>query len=175
MPYSPKQKPTKTPGAFRRGLGFIFSPRGYVPVKDIREGGAVIGQLIGAIRAGRPRGRRQIRVDETGHFDVRAMAFDAACSPAEIERRMSNRQRQTRHNTLAYLALGVLLLAAWVAEGSFFAWQDVSVVQSILFLAVVGCFFLLSFYQALVNWQIRIRRLGSVREFLTMNDSWWPK
>ena len=175
MEYPPTEKPNKTQGPIRRGLGFIFSPRGYVPVKDIREGGAVIGELIARIRAGKAKGRRHIRFDETGHFDIVAMAFDAACSPAEIERRMANRRAQTRQWTLGYLVMGSGLLIFWAAEGTLFSWRSVSLVQSLLFLAVVGCFFLLAFYQALVNWQIRCRRLGSVREFLFTNDSWWPK
>ncbi len=175
MDYSPKEKPTKPPGAFRRGLAFIFSPRGYVPVKDIREGGAVIWELIARLRAGKAKRRRQIRFDETGHFDIAAMAFDAACAPAEIERRLKNRQAQTRHWTLGYLVMGSGLLIFWAAEGTLFSWWSVSLLQSLLFLAVVGCIFLLAFYQALVNWQIRSRRLGSVRELLLTNDSWWPK
>jgi hypothetical protein len=175
MEYPPTEKPNKTPGLFRRGLGFIFSPRGYVPVKDIRDGGAVIGELIARIRAGKAKGRRQIRFDETGHFDIAAMAFDAACAPAEIERRMANRRAQTRQWTLGYLVMGSGLLIFWAAEGTFLSWRSVSLVQSLLFFAVVGCFFLLAFYQALVNWQIRCRRLGSVREFLLTNDSWWPR
>jgi hypothetical protein len=175
MEYPPREKPTKTPSAFRRGLGFIFSLRGYVPVKDIREGGSVIRELISQIRAGREKGRRQIRFDENGNFDVRAMAFDAACSPAEIERRLSNRRDQTRHSTLAYLILGSALLIFWAVEGTLFSWRAVRLLQSFLFMTVIACFFLLAFYQALVNWQIRCRRLGSIQEFLLTNDSWWPK
>jgi hypothetical protein len=40
--------------------------------------------------------------------------------------------------------------------------------------AICSCFFLLAFYHALVNWQIRTRRLGTAREFLHADESWWP-
>ncbi len=51
----------------------------------LQNGGSVIGQLFSRIVASRKKGRRQIRFDQDGHFNVLAMTFGAACSPAGID------------------------------------------------------------------------------------------
>ena len=40
--------------------------------------------------------------------------------------------------------------------------------------AICCCFFLMAFYNALINWQVRTRRLGTAREFLDADETWRP-
>ena len=49
-----------------------------------------------------------------------------------------------------------------------------SVAYVVGLLAICTAFFLSAFYNALINWQIRTLRLGTAREFLRAEESWWP-
>jgi hypothetical protein len=44
----------------------------------------------------------------------------------------------------------------------------------VVLLLICGLFCLSAFHNALVNWQCRTERLGTWREFLSTDDSWWP-
>ena len=157
--------PSRKPGRLRRGAGFLLAPHHYVPVEDIRQGRRLIGDLMAVI--GERRGRtRTIRLDAAGSFDIPAMVFDAGITVTEVERRLVNRRVQTRRNTLIDLALGCLLFTAWVWDGGATRFGGMSLIDVALFLAVTACFFVAAFYNALINWQVRARQLGSIAAFL---------
>ena len=170
-----RKRPMKTDrkdGAFWRGAHFIAAP--YVSAgKDIRQGGLFIGDLWRVIRL-RRKASRKIRLYSDKSFDILAMAFDANVAPAEIERRLFNRRIQTRRNTFSYLICGIILLAVWAWEISLKESTTISMLDMMGFLVVAGCFFIAAFFNALINWQVRTRRLGSVGEFLRLEASWWP-
>jgi hypothetical protein len=48
-------------------------------------------------------------------------------------------------------------------------------VLGVEFLPFCMLFFLIAFYNALLNFQIRMRRLLSCREYLLTNESFWPR
>ncbi|MDD2859452.1 MAG: hypothetical protein PHI71_00100 [Acidiphilium sp.] len=137
------------------------------------NGAELIKSLLVEIRTRRA-SRRKIRLNEDGTFDLAAMAFDAALPVSEIERQMANRQLQTARNAKLYLGLGSVLLVVWAIGILDRAAIVVSGVDMVLFLVVIFCVFLAAFANALINWQVRTRRLGRVGEFLGLEGSWWP-
>jgi hypothetical protein len=68
---------------------------------------------------------------------------------------------------------GRLLRCVDLGSGTFLRLYTLAVCHRALCLTC-GLFRLLAFHNALVNWQIRTLRLGSWREFLNTNESWWP-
>jgi hypothetical protein len=169
----PDGEPNEARGLFRRGARFLTGPGGVFPKREIRKGWATIGALREEIQVRRA-GRRKIRLREDGTFDLEAMAFDAGVKIYEIERRMANRQILTARNTKIYLGLGSGLLAFWayvvICGGAMMA----STIRMVAFLAVILCIYVAAFANAFNNWQIRVRRLGSVDEFIRLEGSWWP-
>jgi len=155
-----------TLGTLLRGPVDAFNPR------QIVEGAQVIGRLTDIIRAGPQRDAR-IRVEEDHGLDLPAIAFLAGTSEAEIMRQLANRRRQSAMAAYTYLAGGAGFFVAWV----YVALLQPGYVSLAYVLGLVGfctALFLAAFYNALVNWQVRTRRLGSAREFLATEDSWWP-
>jgi hypothetical protein len=94
-------------------------------------------------------------------------------SRTEIERQLCNRRRQTAVSTYCYLAGGAGFLALWTCE-ALLEPTYASLPYIVALIGLCGVFFLSAFYNALVNWQARTLRLGTAREFLATDDSWWP-
>jgi len=105
-------------------------------------------------------------------IDSEEIAFALGVSITEIERRLANKRIKTRRAALSYLSAAIVMLAFWAYAEILYTYVSWSYVASLLSICVA--FFLASFYNALINWQIRTRRLGTWLEFLYTNDSWWP-
>ena len=165
------------PSTRRRGLwgtlGFVL--RGPVDAfnpKQVTEGAQTIGRLVDVIKAG-PQADPRIRVVDDRTLDLTATAFLAGASQAEVERQLWNRRRQTVVSTYCYLAGGIGFLALWTFEALLEpTYAGLPYILGLI--GLCGVFFLSAFYNALVNWQARTLRLGTAREFLATDDSWWP-
>ncbi len=81
--------------------------------------------------------------------------------------------RIARISTYCYLAGGVGFLALWTFE-ALLQPSYASLPYILGLIGLCGVFFLSAFYNALINWQARTLRLGTAREFLATDDSWWP-
>jgi hypothetical protein len=170
------QSATVAPGKKRHlwgGIKFIFGgPINALGVEHIAAGASVIGNLTDRIRWGPGRDSR-VRVHADRALDLQTMAFNAGVSIAGIEMMLANRRRQTARAVLCYAAGAAGFLGLWL-------WQALStpaytrLPYVIVFLMICGLFCLSAFYNALVNWQIRTLRLGTWREFLSTEESWWP-
>jgi hypothetical protein len=167
-------EPAEARGIFRRGARFLMGPGGLVARNEIGDGAHLIRTLIEDIRAGRA-ARRKIRFNEDGTFDLAAMAFDAGLPVWEIERRLGNRQIQTARNTMLYLGLGVFLLTIWVMAILLHGGIVATGINTLIFLGLILIVFILSFANAFNNWQVRTRRLGTLRDFIHLEGSWWPR
>lgn len=155
-----------TLGSLLRGPVDAFNPR------QVVEGAHTIGRLAEIIRSG-PQPDLRIRVEQDHSLDLPAIAFLAGASETEIRRQMANRRKQSAIATYCYLLGGAGFFLAWI----YAALLQTGYVSLIYVLGLVGfctVFFLSAFYNALINWQVRTRRLGSAREFLATEDSWWP-
>ncbi len=171
----PIRLPTRPgrPRGLWRALRFLLGgPVAAFGAKNVIEGARAIEGLAETIKAG-PGPDRRVRLDESGAFDARAMAFLAGTSVHGLEAKLANRRRQTAQATKVYLFGGVCFLAFWFYEA-----LTVPIFASLPYvlglIAFCAVFFLSAFHNALINWQIRTRRLGSVREFLNAGETWWP-
>ena len=167
-PDQPKQR------TLWRGVRLVMSaPAACFGGKQIRENAGYIGDLVQLIRT-EPGKDLRLRLSKDRNLDVLSMAWDAQVLPSEIERQLDNRRKQSARSTLCYLTGAVLFLVV----GFYHAAAALPASPSLLYVvgmgAICSCFFLLAFYHALVNWQIRTRRLGTAREFLHADESWWP-
>ena len=93
----------------------------------------------------------------------------------ELERRLKVRQRQTARIAYATFALGCIFLTAWTCEALVSPWSAMRVVLALEFLPFCALFFLLAFYNALLNFQIRVGRSAGWREYLSTDKSFWPR
>lgn len=167
-------QPKKQRGLLWRGVGLIVSaPVACLGYRQIAENASSIKTLIGDVRRGPGSDSRVLLADDR-MLDVAAMAWVAQVSPAEIERQLENRKRQTVKATFVYLlGVGVFLALAF-----YHAITTLPLLTTLSYLltmtSICCCFCSMAFYNALVNWQIRTRRLGSAREFLNATETWWP-
>lgn len=170
----PKQKRGIFRSTYRGAKWLAASPVQWMGLKSIRQGAAFIGDLTERARARSVRDPRFKTMDE-GAFDIRATAFSMGLSVPQLGRRLADRRRQTA--LMAYL-LGILGLVAFVAWFSKVITTPMAVGRLVLavdFLPLCLLFVLLAFYQALVNYQVRVGRTAGWREYLTTNQGFWPR
>jgi hypothetical protein len=169
----PPPQPERRKRGFWRGLKFLLGgPFSTFGTEHIARNAAVIGSLAERLKQG-PRTDGRVHVDDDRRLDLAAMARRAGVSVAAIEIQLANRRRQTARAVLCYLAGGVGFPAFWFLEAiSTPSFTRLAYVGGLLLICTA--FFLSAFYNALVNWQIRTLRLGTAREFLCTDESWWP-
>ena len=155
-----------TLGSVLRGPVEAFNPR------QVAQGAQTIGRLVDIMKAG-PKADPCIRVGDDRALNLAATAFLAGASKAEIERQLWNRRRQSAISTYCYLAGGAGFLMLWTFE-ALLQPAYVSLTYILGLIGLCAVFFLSAFYNALINWQARTLRLGTAREFLATDDSWWP-
>jgi hypothetical protein len=68
-----------------------------------------------------------------------------------------------------------VVLLAWLRAALMSPWTSARVVLALDFLPFCVLFLLIAFYNALINFQIRMRRVVGWREYLTTNDAFWPR
>jgi hypothetical protein len=173
IPPGPKRKAPRRPGGLWRGLKFVLgAPLQALSTDQIVKGAGVIGDLADQIKGG-PRPDPRVRVDEGRFLDLETMALVQGVSLAEIHRLLADRRRKTSRAVFCYLCGGAGFLALWLIE-ALMTPAYASLAYVIGLLAICMVLFLSAFYNALVNWQIRTRRLGTALEFLRTEESWWP-
>jgi hypothetical protein len=125
------------------------------PWRSLRIGGrvATLRRDLDELRSGDRRAASRVRLDETGGFDLEAMAFLHGQGCRTFEETLTSRRRSTARNAWIFLGLGVMLQ----------------------FTPACAVFFLLAFRFALENYQIRQRRKVSVLEFLATPNGFWPR
>ena len=101
------------------------------------------------------------------------MAYDAGMSVAQVRVLLENRRRQSKRSVFCYLGGAIAFFVLWIWQASGTA-AYTRLPYVVVLLLICGLFCLSAFYNALVNWQCRTERLGTWREFLSTDDSWWP-
>lgn len=150
-------------------LGGLISPVG---VDEITEGASVIRGFAQRIKAG-SNGDLRVRIFDDRALDLEAMAYSAGMSVAEVRVMLANRRRETRRAVIFYVTVEIGFFCLWVWQASAtVAYTRLPYV--VLLVSICGLFCLSAFYNALVNWQCRTERLGTWREFLITDESWWP-
>ncbi len=163
---------------FGRAFGGVrwlaAAPGEWLGVRVLSRGGSFISGLAGLARAGAARDRR-FKVDADGGFDLRASAFSYGMSVHALDARLRVRRRQTALLAYALFALALLFLLAWARATLSAPLSASRVMLAFEFLPFGLLFFLMAFYQALVNFQIRVRRTAGWREYLTTDEKFLPR
>ena len=122
-----------------------------------------------------PRDAIEAVVEGFSRPDVADLGAGTGISTEELERRLAVRRRQTA--LLSYVLF--LMACAFVLAWARVALRTVSgggrVVLLLQFLPFCVLFYLMSFYQALINFQIRTGRTANWREYLTTEDGFLPR
>jgi hypothetical protein len=158
-----------------RSIGWLSAgPIDWVGLRGISRGASFIRDLCVTLRIGARRDPR-FRASEDGGYDLEATAFLHGISLLELERRLKVQRRQTARIAYVTFALGCIFLTAWMCEALLSPWTAMRVVLALEFLPFYALFFLLAFYNALLNFQIRIGRTASWREYLATDEPFWPR
>ena len=172
---SERQKRRSLLGRAFRSIGWLCSgPVHWAGLRAISRSAALIRDLSAAGRPGSRRDRR-FRTSGDGDFDLNSTAFLYGISVPELERRLKARRRQTALIAYAAFALACIFLTAWVCEALASPWTAARITLALEFLPFCALFFLLAFYNALLNFQIRIGRAASWREYLATSAPFWPR
>jgi hypothetical protein len=158
-----------------RGVGWLgSSPVHWMGIKSIRGGASFIGDMAALVRAC-PAHDPRFKTAEEGRFDLRATAFSLGMTVAELQRRLAARRRQTALTAYALGALGAALFVSWGFKVVATPVLAGRLLLAFDFLPLCFLFVLLAFYQALVNFQIRLGRAAGWREYLTTENGFWPR
>ncbi len=158
-----------------RSIGWLCSgPVHWAGLSRLSRSASLIRDLSATVRAGSQRDRR-FRTSGDGGFDLDSTAFSYGISVSELERRLKVRRRQTALIAYATFALACIFLIAWVCEALSSPWTAARIALALNFLPFCALFFLLAFYHALLNFQIRIGRAASWREYLATSEPFWPR
>ncbi len=154
----------------RKTLG---APIACIGVEQIAENARLIRRLAQTIRNG-PGPDPMVWVKPDRTLDVAVMSWEAQVPVAEIERLLANRRRQSRQATWSYLAGGTVFVVLGFIHAASLLPALPTLLYALSTAAICCCFFLMAFYNALINWQVRTRRLGTAREFLDTDETWRP-
>ena len=154
----------------RKTLG---APIACIGVEQIAENARLIRRLAQTIRTG-PGPDPMVRVKPDRTLDVAVMSWEAQVPVTEIERLLANRRRQSRQATWSYLAGGTVFVVLGFIHAASLLPALPTLLYALSTAAICCCFFLMAFYNALINWQVRTRRLGTAHEFLDTDETWRP-
>ena len=172
---APKQKRRSIFGKFFRGVGWLSaSPIHWMGVKSIRRGASFIGELADRAKAPSRRDPR-FKTAEAGQFDLQATAFSMGMTVYQLERQLAARRRQTALTSYVFGALGSVFLLVWFLKVISTPMMGGRLVLAVDFLPLCLLFLLLAFYQALINYQIRVGRAAGWREYLLTENAFWPR
>ena len=172
---APRPKRRSTFGKFFRGVGWLSSsPIHWMGVKSIRRGASFIGDLADRTKAPSKRDPR-FKTAEAGRFDLQATAFRMGMTVSQLEHHLLARRRQTALMSYTFGALGSIFLLVWVLKVISTPMIGGRLVLAVEFLPLCLLFLLLAFYQALINYQIRVGRTAGWREYLTTENAFWPR
>jgi hypothetical protein len=158
-----------------RGIGWLgSSPVHWMGIGSIRQGGAFITDLTERAQA-RPARDPRFKTAAEGGFDLQATAFSMGMSVSELERHLATRRRQTALIAYGLGSLGIAFLALWLLKVLSAPFLGARFILAIDFLPLCLLFVLLAFQQALLNYQIRIRRTAGWLDYLTTEKRFWPR
>jgi hypothetical protein len=160
------------PGVLRR-IGRVAVS----PWRSLRIGErvATLRDELDELRRGGRQAASRVRLNETGGFDLDAMAFLHGQGRRRFEETLASRRRSTARNAWIFLGLGVMFFVAWLYRLLTMTWTVNATLTALQFTPACAVFFLLAFRLALENYQIRERRKVSVLEFLATPDGFWPR
>ena len=143
--------------------------------KTVVTGAGLIGN---AWKEGRktPWRDKRFKLDEHAGFDIVATAFSFGISVEALERRLEQRRRVTFMFSYGALLIAVLSLIFWIHSALNQPYTLARAMMVWQFLPFICLSLLFAFYNALVNFQIRVRRCSNWRQFLsTEKEAFFPR
>jgi hypothetical protein len=170
-PDNDRVKPNR-PGFLRRiGRMAVFPWRSL----KIDERMTRLRRELDDVRSGKRAAQSRVRLDESGEFDVDAMAFLHGHGRQTFKETLEGRRRSTARNAWIFLGLGTMFFLAWLYRLLTMTWTVNATLTALQFTPACAVFFLLAFRFGLENYQIRQRRKVGVLEFLGTSDGFWPR
>ena len=174
VPPEPPRRRRSLFGRVVRGAGWLGrAPGEWAGRSRIVRSASFIGGLAQTLRSG-PRPDTRFKTEEDGSFDLRATAFSFSLSVREVEARLAARRRQTALTAYGAFALAWIFLLMWMWQALWSPWTTARIASMIYFLPFCALFFLLAFYNALLNFQVRTGRTATWREYLVTREPFWP-
>jgi hypothetical protein len=168
----------RKPPLFKRLLQpvgwLVRGPADWFGRKSVNSGAQLIANLWHGTRTAAKHDSR-FKVDENGGFDLAATAFSHGLSVEELQRRMQQRQRTTSITSYGALIIAVISVMLWIYFSVEQPYTSARLMMVWQFLPFIGLFILLAFYNALLNFQIRLRRSASWREFVSTGERFFPR
>lgn len=141
----------------------------------LRERYAALRRDLDELRYGASRRPSKVRLDETGAFDLEAMAFLHGQARPRFEDTLARRRRSTARYAWIFLGLGAMFFVAWLYRLATMTWTVNATLTALQFTPACAVFFLLALLFGLENYQIRLGRKVSVREFFSAPSGFWPR
>lgn len=167
----------RRPGLFRRaarGVGWLGAgPADWFGRREVRSGGAAIGELARALRSGGS-GRGPFLTFADGTFDLEGTAEALGIGVDALRGLLAERRRQTARAAWGLWALGLVFLGAWLWQALAMEVTAARLASLLWFLPFVVLFALLGALQALTNFQIREGRAVGWREWIATEGRFWP-
>ena len=174
LPPDPPRRRRSIFGNVRRGAGWMAAgPVDWVGTRRIARSASFIGELWALLRSGPSRDTR-FKTEPDKGFDLQATAFSCGVSLDELAERFAARRRQTARLAYTTFAIAWLFLLGWTWQALLSPWTATRITSMVYFLPFCVLFFLVAFYNALLNYQIRIGRMASWREYLATPNGFWP-
>ena len=160
------------PGLLRRLGRTAVSP---LSLFNIRERYVALRRDLDELRSSASRRPSKVRLDETGAFDLEAMAFLHGQARPRFEDTLARRRRSTARYAWIFLGLGAMFFVAWLYRLATMTWTVNATLTALQFTPACAVFFLLAILFGLENYQIRLGRRVSVREFFSAPSGFWPR
>jgi hypothetical protein len=171
---APARKRRSLFGKVFRGAGWLAGgPVDWIATRRIARSASFIRDLVVTLRVGPQRDAR-FKTHDDGVFDLQATAFCYGLSVHELEARLAARRRQSARIAYGTFALAWFFLLAWLWHALSSPWNAARIASALDFLPFCVLFFLVAFYNALLNFQVRIGRRASWREYLATSERFWP-
>jgi hypothetical protein len=156
--------PGRIQSLFRSGANSLGKATGW------REVTATAGDIRAMGRALR-KGSEEVGTVARDGFDIETIAARHKLSPQEVIRRMENRRKETKWVARTFGAGVLFCLVNEIVS----VWSSGPVSLSTLPLAGLTLMLMVGLlYNALLNWQMRLRCPVTLRAFLRHPNEWWP-
>jgi hypothetical protein len=172
--FSASNKPSLVGRTMRRIGWLAGGPADWFGRKSVRSGAGLIGNLWRQTKTA-PKRDSRLKTDGGGVFDLKATAFSYGISLEVLVKRLEQRRRITFMISYGALSIAVLSVVFWIHSAINEPYTLARVMMAWEFLPFLSLFLLVAFYNALLNFQIRVRRSANWREFLSTDEGFLPR
>lgn len=173
---APRHKPGFWGRWSRRAGVMLSSPEESIGWRSVLNGANLLRYLMAAFRekaVGSPSTNLVLRNRDL--IDLRASARFRGLAEEQFLALIHRRQRETFRIAVAAGLLDLVLFLAWAIEMIFGHWTGsrlFAAIEFVPFLVMIGY---LCLNNCSMNWQLRTRRVATLRQFLDESDSLFPR